>query len=432
MFENPTFHAYKLKMTKVHYTVLAICFVMNMCDGMNVMVIAYTANAIGKEWAINAADFGLVFSTGLLGMALGAMLLASKADIFGRKFMITICAVLMGSGVFITAFVESLSQLIILRLYTGIGIGSMLACTSTITAEYVPEKSKNFWVSFVMAGYPIGAVLSGLVATKIITNNSWQTMYCFAGAATLLTIPFIIFFLRESIEFLLTAQPINALQKVNTILAAMNLELLAKLPPKKIKNGNTTVTALFSRSTKGPTILLWLAFLQCFAGLYFLTSWIPKLASNAGLSITLSIYAGVFFNLGAFIGIITQGYLSAIFGLRKVICYFLASTALLMVLFSFFTGPTLTLILFCLIGFGMQGGFIGLYSVAARIYTTEIRGTGIGWAIGFGRLGAIIGPFIGGLIISSGASLHINFISFAIPVAMAGVVTLFIKSRHVT
>jgi len=103
-----------------------------------------------------------------------------------------------------------------------------------------------------------------------------------------------------------------------------------------------------------------------------------------------------------------------------------------MILFGFFTGPFMTLILFCLIGFGIQGGFIGLYAVAARIYPTEIRSTGIGCAIGFGRLGAILGPFIGGLLISSGASLYFNFISFAIPVAVAGFITLFIKSPNVS
>lgn len=432
MMENPTFNIYKLKLTKIHYSILAICFLMNMCDGMNVMVIAYTANAIGKEWSISAGNFGFVFSTGLLGMAFGAMLLASKADIFGRKWMITLCALLMGSGVFLTAFVQSLTQLAILRFYTGIGIGSMLACTSTITAEYVPEKSKDFWVSFVMAGYPVGAVLSGLVANKLITTSGWQAMYYFAGTVTLLTIPISIWFLKESMEFLLTAQPANALHKANAILAAMKLELLTELPAKKIKNTNTTVTALFSGSIKNSTGLLWVAFLLCFAALYFLTSWIPRLASNAGLSAALSIYAGIFFNLGAFIGIITQGYLSAKFGLQKVICCFLGTTALLMVLFSFFIGPIMTLILFCLIGFGMQGGFIGLYSVAATIYTTEIRSTGIGWAIGFGRLGAILGPLIGGFIINSGASLYVNFILFAIPVAIAGIVTLFIKSHHVS
>ena len=418
--------------SSLQYITILICFLMNMCDGMDVMVISYTSNAIAKEWVVGAGNFGIVFSMGLFGMALGAMLLASRADIFGRKPLIVLCAFLMGTGVFFTAFAQSLPQLITFRFFSGIGIGSMLACTSTLTAEYAPEKTKNFWVSFVMSGYPIGAALSGLVATRLITAYGWQAMYYFAGAVTLLTIPIILLFLKESLEFLLKAQPKNALQKANKILAVMKLDLLKELPVKNIKKTKTTVVSLFAGGIKNSTILLWSTFLLCFAALYFLTSWIPKLASNAGLSASLSIYAGIFFNFGAFIGIVTQGYLSAKFGLRKVICCFLNGTALLMILFGFFVGPFMTLILFCLIGFGIQGGFIGLYAVAARIYPTEIRGTGIGWAIGFGRLGAIIGPFIGGLLISSGASLYFNFISFAIPVAVAGFITLFIKSPNVS
>jgi AAHS family 4-hydroxybenzoate transporter-like MFS transporter len=423
---------YKSKMTLTHYGIILICFLMNMCDGMNVMVISYTANAITSAWKINPSGFGVVFSAGLLGMAVGAMLLAPKADVIGRKPMILLCALWMGLGSLVTAYTNSIEQLIFLRFLTGVGIGSMLACTSTLASEYAPSQTKNFWVSFVMAGYPVGAVLSGLVATQLIANEGWPSMYFFSGIVTLLTIPVGYFFLEESIEFLLKKQPRSALQKVNLVLVGMKLNILSKLPIVEQKQVKTNVTMLFTADQKSATIFTWTAFLMCFAALYFLTSWIPKLASITGLSTSLSIYAGILFNLGAFLGILTQGYLSAAFGLRKVICFFLLSTAMLMIFFGLFTGTALTLIFFGLIGFGIQGGFIGLYSVAARIYSTEIRSTGIGWAIGFGRLGAIIGPFVGGLLISSGWSVSLNFIAFALPLVVAGVVTLFIKSSDLS
>jgi MFS transporter, AAHS family, 4-hydroxybenzoate transporter len=429
--ENPATPLYKQRMTKVHYSILAICFLMNMCDGMDVMVISYTANSIIKEWHITPANFGFVFSAGLMGMAVGAMFLASLADIFGRKPLILITACCMGAGIFLTGYVHSIEQLIAFRFISGLFIGCMLACTSAMAAEYATEKTKNFWVSAVMSGYPVGAVLSGLAANNLIVNYGWRAMYFFAGITTLLTIPFIFFLLKESLEFLYKKQPANALQKVNSILAAMKSAPAIILPEKAINTNKTAVTSLFSSDKKKVTLILWVAFFLSFAVLYFLTSWIPKLASIAGLSDKLSIYSGIFFNLGAFTGIITQGWLSAKFGLRKVICYFLLSTALLMMLFGFFSGSFL-LLLFCLIGFGIQGGFIGLYAVAARIYPTEIRSTGIGWAIGFGRLGAIIGPFIGGFLISSGTSLSLSFIAFAILVIVAGIITLFIKSPGVS
>ncbi|MCH6236378.1 MFS transporter [Cognataquiflexum rubidum] len=423
---------YKSKLTSTHYGVILICFLMNMCDGMNVMVISYTANSITSSWNINPSGFGIVFSVGLLGMALGAMLLAPKADVIGRKPMILLCALWMGLGSFVTAYALSLEQLIFLRFFTGIGIGSMLACTSTLASEYAPQRTKNFWVSFVMSGYPVGAVLSGLVATQLIAHQGWPSMYIFSGIVTLLTIPLGFFFLKESIDFLLKKQPTQALQKINSILLSMKLKSISTLPSIDQNQAKTNVTMLFNADLKSATILTWTAFLMCFAALYFLTSWIPKLAFITGLSNSLSIYAGILFNLGAFVGILTQGYLSAKFGLRKVICFFLLATALLMMLFGFFTGTALTLIFFGLIGFGIQGGFIGLYSVAARIYSTEVRSTGIGWAIGFGRLGAIIGPFVGGLLISSGWSVDLNFIAFALPLVVAGVVTLFIKSSELS
>jgi MFS transporter, AAHS family, 4-hydroxybenzoate transporter len=429
--ENQAIHLYKTKMTKVHYSILAICFLMNMCDGMDVMVISYTANSIIKEWHVAPENFGFVFSAGLIGMAAGAMFLASLADIFGRKPLIIISACCMGAGIFFTGYINSLEQLIAFRFISGLFIGCMLACSSAMAAEYATEKTKNFWISVVMSGYPVGAVLSGLAANNLIANYGWRAMYFFAGIATLLTIPFVFFLLKESLEFLFKKQPANALQKANGILAAMKLVPVTVLPEKEINTNKTAVTSLFSSDKKRVTLILWSAFFLSFAALYFLTSWIPKLASIAGLSDKLSIYSGIFFNLGAFIGIITQGYLSAKFGLRKVICWFLLSTALLMMLFGAFTGSFL-LILFCLIGFGIQGGFIGLYAVAARIYPTEIRSTGIGWAIGFGRLGAILGPFIGGFLISSGTSLSLSFIAFAILVIVAGIITLFIKSPEVS
>jgi MFS transporter, AAHS family, 4-hydroxybenzoate transporter len=182
---------------------------------------------------------------------------------------------------------------------------------------------------------------------------------------------------------------------------------------------------------KASTINLWIALFMAFATLYFLTTWIPKLASSAGLSMELAIYAGTVFNLGAFAGIMTQGYLSSHFGLKRTIFGFLAATAILMVIFGFFKGSAVVLVLFGLIGFGVQGGFVGLYAVAARLYPTEIRSTGVGFAMSAGRVGGIAGPFFGGLLIGTGLSMTGNFIIFAIPTILAGIATLLIKSPEI-
>ncbi|CAH0997706.1 4-hydroxybenzoate transporter PcaK [Emticicia aquatica] len=419
-------------MTRLQYTTIFICILMNMLDGMDVMVISYAAPSIVKSWLISPEKLGIVFSAGLLGMTLGAMFLAPKADIIGRKSMILLSAILMGISIFATAYVQSIELLVIIRIISGLGIGAMLASTATLTSEYTPNKTKDFWVSFVIAGYPIGAVLSGLVAAKVIPQSGWQAVFQIAGIATLITIPLIYFLLSESLDFYLKTQPPNALKKANEILLKMRFPILNNLPEQPIEKTNISVKSLLVGATRLSTIQLWIALFMAFATLYFLTNWIPKLATNAGLSIELAIYAGTVFNMGAFLGIITQGYLSSKFGLKKTIGGFLILTAILMATFGYFSGSDVILLLFGLIGFGIQGGFVGLYAVSARLYPTEIRTTGVGWAIGAGRLGAIIGPLLGGVFIGMGLSMTTNFMIYAIPALIAGIFTIYISSDTIS
>jgi len=419
-------------MTGLQYATIVICFVMNMLDGMDVMVISYTAPAIAKAWDTSPQALGIVFSSGLVGMSFGAILLAPYADKIGRKSMILLSAILMGSTIFLTSFATSISYLLLCRFISGLGIGSMLASTASLTAEYTPNKTKDFWVSFVISGYPVGAVLSGLVAAKIIPQYGWTIMFQVAGYATLVAIPLIYFFLAESLSFYLKAQPKFALGKINQILLQMGVDTLVVLPDKPSEQHSKSIKSLMTKTYKIPTIQLWVALFLAFATLYFLTSWIPKLATNAGLSIELAIYSGTVFNVGAFIGIITQGYFSSKFGLKKTIGVFLILTAILMAVFQLFIGSDVLLFILGLLGFGIQGGFVGLYAVAARMYPTEFRTTGVGWSIGIGRLGGIIGPALGGILIGMGLSMSANFLIYAIPTVFAGIMTLYLSSKEIS
>jgi MFS transporter, AAHS family, 4-hydroxybenzoate transporter len=419
--------------TTFQFTTIFICFLMNMLDGMDVMVVSYAAPAIGKEWAVSPQAMGSVFSAGLLGMTLGTLFIAPRADIVGRRAIILLSALIMGTMVFATYLVQSVEQLLFFRFISGLGIGSMLASTATLTSEYAPKKTKDFWVSFAMSGYAIGAVVSGLAAAQIIPAYGWRAMFQTAGVATLLTLPLIYFFLSESLDYLLKKRPTGALDKVNTILQKMNQPTLSALPPLSMETiEKPSVTSLLTPQRQVSTLQLWFALFMAFGSLYFLTTWIPKLASSAGLSMELAIYAGTVFNLGAFMGIMTQGYLSSKFGLRRTIFGFLAATAVLMAVFGFFKGSALVLVLFGLIGFGIQGGFVGLYSVAARFYPTEIRSTGVGFAMSAGRIGGIVSPFFGGILIGAGLSMTANFMIFAIPTILAGIATLLIKSKEIS
>jgi len=418
--------------SKLQYATIFVCFLMNILDGMDVLVISYCAPAIAKSWAVGPEALGVVFSAGLAGMTLGALLLAPFADQIGRKKMILLSAIIMGTGMYLTAYCTDVTQIVFLRFFSGIGIGSMLASTASLTAEYTPDSTKDFWVSLVISGYPVGAVLSGLVAAQIVPTKGWQMMFQLAGIASFVTIPVIWFLLSESLDFYLKKQPANALSKANAILAKMGRPTLSELPEILEKRVALPVKKLVDSEFRIPTFQLWTALFLAFGSLYFLTSWIPKLAESTGLSLSLAIYAGTVFNVGAFFGIVTQGFFSSRIGLKKTIALFFVLTALLMAIFKVFIGSDFLLFVFGLLGFGIQGGFVGLYAVAARLYPTEFRTMGVGWAIGMGRLGGVIGPAAGGILIGMGLSMASNFMIFAIPTLLAGVVTFLLSSKKIS
>ena len=390
-------------MKAIQLLIILICFLCNMLDGMDVLIISYTAPAIAKAWSISPANLGIVFSSGLVGMTVGAIFLAPLADRFGRKPLMVLAALLMGSCIYLTSYATDINVLMIYRFISGLGIGTMMASTAAITAEYAPDRTRDFWVSTVVAGYPVGAVLTGISSAKIIAESGWEHLFELAGIATFLIVPVLLFLLKESDEFKAKAKPEDA-----------------------------KLSALFTSEFKWSTWQLWSALFLSFTTLYFLMNWIPKLATNAGLSMELAIYSGTIFNLGAIVGIPVQGYFSSRFGLKKSIGTLLLITAVLLGIFGLFSGSNLILVVLFFLGFGVQGSFVGLYAVAARMYPTAFRSTGVGWAIGMGRLGGIIGPVLGGLLVGLGFGMAQSFIFFAIPSFIAGLITLKISAKSIS
>ena len=411
----------------LQFLILLICFFLNIIDGMDVLVISYTAPVIASSWDISFEALGVVFSSGVLGMAIGALLLAPYADKIGRKKIILISTIIISIGILLTGFSANIYHLIFLRFLSGIGIGTMLASTVSLVSEYTPNRSRDFWVSFILAGYPIGAILAGYLSNYILKYYSWEVVYIIFGIISIFFIPIIYFFLLESVDFLLKNQPKNALSRVNLILKKLDFSKIDSLPKKVSLASKIPVNRLFQAKHIDSTIKLWMAFFFSFACLYFLISWIPKMVTELGLSLELGIYSGTVFNIGAFFGIVTQGYFSSKFGLKKIISIFLIVTCVIMTQIHHFFGSDWMLLIFGVLGFTIQGGFVGLYSVAARIYPTEFRTTGVGWGIGAGRLGAVLGPLVAGVLIGAGISVSMNFIIFALPALIAALITYMIS-----
>lgn len=391
--------------TALQCRTLLLCVLLNMLDGGDVLVVSYAAPLLTREWGLSAQALGVVFSAGLVGMAVGALLIAPLADVLGRRILVLLSLAILLAGMLVSARVSTVAELAGLRFLTGLGIGSMLASITALASEFAPPRSRSFAVSLVTAGYPLGAAATGLAAQVILPAYGWRGLFVAAGLISGIMLPVCWRWLPESRQFLLAHK-----RPDGSTARARDRSLR---PP---------VGQLVSVELRTRTLLTWGAFFGSFMTLYFLTSWLPRIAVDAGLSLAAAVHAGTLFNLGAFLGLLLLGRLSSRLDLRRMIGWFFAGAALVMIVFGAVHTP---IALFYgeifLIGVGVQGGFGGLYAVATQIYPTAVRATGVGWALGVGRLGAIAGPMLGGVLIDWGVGLFGSFVAFAVPIAIAAV-----------
>ena len=411
--------------------VVVVALMLNMLDGFDVTAMAFTAHSIGEELAITPDRLGIVFSVALAGMMLGAMFIAPLSDVIGRRRMILACVASIGISVLLTGYATSMGPLIVLRLITGLGVGGMLASLAALASEFSPEKYRSLAVMVVTAGYPLGATLGGLVAAPLLEIYGWQSVFFAGGTATLLMVLLVALFVPESLQFLSVRRPTGALAQFNRILRRLGHAAVDGLPQIAAQGElpKANVLSLLKGDIWKKTATLWITFFFCFICLYFLMSWIPKLVISAGLSETTGVYASVALNAGGVAGIVTLGVFAARLPLSNLIGGYLTCGAIGMLVFALGNGMAALLAFLMVIGFFLHGGFTGLYAVAAKIYPAEIRTTGVGWAIGLGRFGAVVGPYIGGLLIANAVSMEVNFVVFSIPLLIAGLLSLALSVR---
>jgi benzoate transport len=425
-------------MTGLQLRAVSLCFFLNVLDGVDVASISFAAPLLSRAWGIEPATLGVVFSAALAGMMAGSMLLAPFGDAIGRRKLLTLSLALIAIGMLGVIGARSLAALLVLRFVTGLGLGGVVPTMATFAAELSPQRNRNFAVTAVSSGYSLGAALTGLAALWMVPHWGWQSLFVLGGGLTLVTLPLVLKFLPESIEFLLSKQPPRALERINATLRALRQPAIAALPRKgeadtrpRIRQVAAGLAALFTPRYATATLLLWVAFVASLLTLYFLQNWVPQLTANAGLPTALAFLSGTVLNLGLFAGNASVGWFSDRFGLRRSITTYLALGAIVLLGFSYLQGTAAILIGLGTVGV-MQGGFLGLYAVGARIYPATNRVTGIGWAAGVGRLGAVLGPWIAGLLVAGGMGMSGSFLVFAIPLAVAALCVAAMRSPELS
>lgn len=376
--------------------VTALCFLLNMFDGVNVFALTYVAPVLQKHFAVGAERFAVAFSAGLVGMAIGGLGLAPLADRVGRRPVILLSMALMAGGMIASAWADGVWTLAAIRLVIGIGIGAVLACITALSVGFAPQKWRHVAAGIPQAGYPVGAMLAGFTTAWALPIYGWQGIFLGAGVLTLLLLPVCLWFMPEGSDV-------------------------------RPGQGDTIAQALGGVRRRN-TGLLWTCTICGFMALYFIASWITKLAIAAGLPATQAIIASAIYSLGACVGTIGISLTATRFDLRKLVFGNLLAAAALFVVFG---GVHMTLapllVVSFLIGVTLQGGVNCNYPLVASVYPAEARATGLGWAMGVGRAGALLGPMIGGWAIGEGLPLVAVFGIFCAPLVVNGVAALAVR-----
>jgi benzoate transport len=414
-------------MSAAQIVAVAITIALNALDGFDVLAISFASPGIAREWGIDRAALGVVLSMELFGMAVGSVLLGGVTDRIGRRPMILFCLVVMALGMFMVPSTSSIGSLMVWRLFTGLGIGGMLAATNAVAAEFSSDRNRNFAVSLMAIGYPIGAVLGGAVVAQLLKGGDWRTVFYFGGTVTLLFLPIVWWLLPETLPFLCHRRGPGALDKVNRLLGRMGHEPVAELPPVVEADKRRSIADILRPGLVATTLLVTLAYFTHIATFYFILKWVPKIVVDMGFAPAAAAGVLVWANVGGATGGALLGLLARRFPLRALTVGALLVSVVMVSWFGRGSSDLAQLSLICgIAGFFTNAGVVGLYATFAQAFPTHVRATGTGFAIGIGRGGAALSPIVAGLLFEGGFGLQGVAIVMASGAGIAAVALLLL------
>jgi benzoate transport len=416
-------------MTKFQIGIVALCIFIAGLDGFDVLVVAFTAPAIAKDWVLNPAALGALFSAGLAGMGFGALLIAPLGDKLGRRPTILLCLVILLVGMLASAFAPGLIELVALRFFTGLGIGAVLANINIVVAEYATARRRNLCIALMSVGYPIGATLGGVAAVYLLQAWGWRSVFVFGALVALTLIPVTMIYLPESVAFLLARRPAGALERVNRIFARLGRPTLVSLPTLRstgvVVERKPSLLSIFHPQFLSSTLATAFLYFSTMATCYFLLSWTPKLLTDLGLSVSGGISGSLLMNIGGTAGCILYGFYAGRLGVRRLAVFFMLGLVAMTMVFGVLPANAGLLLAAALaLGFFLHTSITVLYVVVPTVFPAEVRATGTGFSMSMGRLGAVAGPLLAGWLIAAGFERSVYFTTLAFPM-LAAVACLF-------
>ena len=410
------------RISRYQVLVAVLCAAVVFMDGYDAQAIGYVAPTLSRLWQLKPGTLGPVFGAGLFGLTIGALVAGPAADRIGRKPVILFSTLFFGVCTLLTVTSDSLSSLFVWRLLTGLGLGGAMPNAIALTSEYSPDRSRATMVMVMFIGFSLGSALGGVIAAQLVPAYGWKTVFGLGGILPLLLLPVLIVWLPESIRLLALRETQNA--KI--------ARLLTRISPALRFAGNTRFVAteehppgfpvrhLFTEGRAAGTVLLWIMFFMNLLDLYFLANWLPTVIHNTGISVRLAVLATALLQIGGIIGTLILARLIDRFRPYPVLAgaYFFAAVFLAGLGYA---GSSIGLIMALVFaaGFCVVGAQIGANALAALYYPTFIRSSGVGWALGIGRIGSIIGPVVGGILLAQRWNITAIFLVGAIPALIA-------------
>ncbi len=406
--------------------VLALCGLVVFLDGFDTQVIGYIAPMIAKEMHVPKSELGLIFSSGLVGLMAGFMVIAPLADRFGRRPVILLSTVFFGLFSVLTTTADTSFHLIILRFLTGLGLGGAMPNALALTGEYCPKRRRATLVIIMFCGYSLGSIVAGLLSAQLLSSVGWRGVLWIGGTAPLIVAAALFFLLPESPNVL-------ALHGKQAKLRS----ILARMAPKDVsddqdfvlveqKTKGLPVTQILSPARLIGTLLLWTVFFMNLLDLYFLQSWLPTLFTEAGMSLQKAIAASTLIMAGGIVAAAVTGPLMDKLGPYIILAALFIGGAISVTMIGLTPTSAFAMVMvstFCA-GFCISGAQKSCNALAVTFYPTAIRATGVGWALGVGRLGSIVGPLAAAALLTLGLASAKLFFFAAIPLLIAAVAVL--------